>query len=81
MADTELIKRIAAYHTANPQDYPVYHLFRDCASGGTIYQTNRLSGDDGRPLCTKCEDELDQVIRRATGIVVKVQQQWPTISW
>ena len=71
MANTELIKRIAAYHTATPQEYPVYHLFQTCPRGGMIYRTNRLDGDDGRRLCDNCEEELNREIRRATGIVVR----------
>lgn len=71
MANTELIKRIAAYHTATPQEYPAYHLFQTCPRGGMIYSRNRENGHDGRRLCENCEEELDQVIRRATGIVVR----------
>jgi hypothetical protein len=42
------------YHSTNPTDPDVHHLYSDCATGQRIPAENRAEGTNGRPLCDEC---------------------------
>lgn len=51
-----MANRVAAYHSTNPSDPDVHHVFSDCPAGQQIPAANRASGTNGWRLCKKCED-------------------------
>jgi hypothetical protein len=44
------------YHSTNPTDPGVHHLYSDCPSGKQIPPGNRAEGTNGRPLCDECRN-------------------------
>lgn len=46
--------RVPAYHSTNPSDPDVYHVYDDCVSGKQIPLRNRQSGTNNYRLCDHC---------------------------
>lgn len=46
--------RVSAYHSSNPSDPDVHHIYDDCVSGRRIPASNRLPGTGGNRLCEHC---------------------------
>lgn len=45
----------APYHTTNPQDWPVFHVYSECAYGLGILPENRRVGTGGhQTMCSHC---------------------------
>lgn len=43
------------YHSINPTDPDVHHVFSDCPNGQQISPQNRREGTNGWPLCGTCQ--------------------------
>ncbi|VXB99868.1 conserved hypothetical protein [Pseudoclavibacter sp. 8L] len=48
--------RVSAYHSTNPSDPDVHHVFDNCVSGSQIPSWNREQGTNGWRLCDHCRD-------------------------
>jgi hypothetical protein len=46
--------RTSPYHSINPSDPDVHHVYDDCISGRQIPWQNKRSGTNGWPLCKHC---------------------------
>jgi hypothetical protein len=46
----------APYHSINPTDPDVHHVFSDCPSGQQIPSYNRREGTNGWPMCRHCRE-------------------------
>ena len=47
----------APYHSTNPTDPDVYHVFSDCPNGEQIPPANKVQGTGvGNRLCGTCEN-------------------------
>lgn len=45
-----------AYHSTNPTDPDVYHVFSDCPNGEQIPPENRAWGTNGWEKCGTCKN-------------------------
>lgn len=45
---------VPPYHSVNPSDPDVYHVYNDCVSGKQIPQRNRRAGTNNYRKCTHC---------------------------
>ena len=50
-----MANRVPAYHSINPSDPDVHHVFSDCPNGEQIADANKQPGDNGSPLCGRCK--------------------------
>ena len=48
--------RVNPYHSNNPNDPDVHHVFSDCPSGQQIPPENLRDGANGWPMCGSCRD-------------------------
>jgi hypothetical protein len=48
--------RVSPYHSINPTDPDVHHVFSDCPNGQQIPPQNRREGTNGWPLCGSCQN-------------------------
>lgn len=46
--------RVPAYHSSNPSNPDVHHVYNDCVSGSQIPSRNRVTGTGGYPMCSHC---------------------------
>ncbi len=46
--------QVPPYHSASPEDKPVYHDKRNCPDGERILPQNRRDGAGGRPRRLEC---------------------------
>lgn len=46
--------RVPAYHSSNPTDPDVHHIYDDCVSGSQIPPRNRVDGTGDNRLCDHC---------------------------
>lgn len=46
--------RVSPYHSSNPSDPDVHHVYDDCVSGKQIPPRNRVRGTGGYPQCQHC---------------------------
>lgn len=46
--------RVPAYHSSNPSDPDVHHVYNDCPTGSQIPARNRRSGTGGYRMCKHC---------------------------
>lgn len=52
----ELEMRVSAYHSINPSDPDVHHVYDDCVSGRRIPSHNRRAGTNNWRMCDHCAD-------------------------
>lgn len=48
--------RVPAYHSTNPSDPDVHHVFSDCPNGEQIPERNKRQGTNGWPMCGTCRN-------------------------
>jgi hypothetical protein len=46
----------APYHSIDPTDPDVQHVFSDCPNGEQIPSRNRRDGTNGWPMCGTCRN-------------------------
>lgn len=46
--------RVSAYHSSNPSDPDIHHVYADCVTGKQIPAINRVSGTGGYRMCEHC---------------------------
>lgn len=49
--------RVPAYHSSNPSDPDVHHVYNDCPTGRQIPVGNRQSGTGGYRMCKHCSGQ------------------------
>lgn len=47
---------VSAYHSTNPSDPDVHHVFSDCPNGQQIPAANKRPGTNGWPMCGSCKN-------------------------
>lgn len=48
--------RVSAYHSINPSDPDVHHVYDDCVAGRRIPSHNRRAGTNNWRMCDHCAD-------------------------
>lgn len=51
-----MANRVSPYHSTNPTDPDVHHVFSDCPNGQQIPPGNRRDGTNGWPMCGTCRN-------------------------